>query len=126
MVPSKEAQEFYYEVVTAASTRSFFCATRPKLRNRLCKCIFAVWPAGDPTANGDLENSASTLTEQATNYYKQVYGNPLLAWILFEIAKILITLLIEWWLNRQNTRAAIIECSNICNAAGVNLESCFE
>jgi hypothetical protein len=125
MGPSQEAQEFYYEVTTAASSRDRWCQIRPQARNRLFKCAMAVWPVTSPDYD-DLPISADDLIAETVARYKQIYGNPLVIWIILAIAKALIMMLIEWWLNRQNTRTAILECSAICNAAGVNLDQCFE
>ncbi|GAF80762.1 unnamed protein product, partial [marine sediment metagenome] len=57
---------------------------------------------------------------------QQVYGNPIVVWILSIIIKVLVEMLIEWWRNRENTRSAIMECSAVCNAAGASLDHCFE
>jgi len=124
-MPSHEAQEFYREAAAAASKRSNWCAMRPIPRNRVIKCALAVWPVGDPTQD-DIPVSKEELISQVRTYYQQVYGNPLVMLILSVILKIVIELLIEWWKNREDKRAAIMECSRICNAAGTALDQCLE
>jgi len=123
-MPSPTANEFFYEISTATSTRSRWCKLRPTLRNRVCKCAFAVWPLSDVNRR-DWNVTADELVQHTVNYYKQVYGNPLVVWILLAIAKIVIETLLEWWLNRSNVRAAVVECSHVCHTAGMHLDSCF-